>query len=144
MWHVLQVYRSWFTITSSQWTPGECSAHVACTSVINNCCSGPALGQTDLAFPPTALPVVLLRNYLRFNSPVCNKGRKESTETHTAQEQDVGFIKISVSLAAKAITFAWVLLVKLRVYTKNKIAYFLLFSPLYRCLFFSSNSPGNL
>ena len=69
---------------------GERGALLACTSVINNCCSGPASGQTDLAVFSTALPVVSLRNYLRFNSLLCNTNRKKKqsrTEAHAAQEQ---------------------------------------------------------
>lgn len=100
MWHALQVYRSCFTLPSSQWTPGECSAPAACASVINNCCSGPASGQTDLAVFHCAACCFLLRNYLCFNSPLCNKGVGKS---HKARERDR--IKMSFSLAAQALTF---------------------------------------
>lgn len=72
----------------------------------------------------TALLVVLLRNYVRFNSLLCSKGRKESTVTHVARTgplvKDVGFIKMSVFTGSTGFNIAWVLLVKFRVCKMKK------------------------
>lgn len=143
LWHVLQVYKRWFTIPSFQWTPGECNALFGCTSVINNCCSGPALGQTDLAaFSCTAGCFVW---EITSNSLLCNKDWKCCTETQQTHKNTPIFlwwrIHETVSFSGSwSINICLGFAFEKWVCTKRKIV-------CSRLLFFSPsipNSPGNL